>query len=79
MRSLNDFANGMSRSYATRANAERALEQATRSSTLTGSSLVHQRESDDRFVVIIINPDASSFHWYMAKGLGVFGLTQEGA
>jgi hypothetical protein len=73
-RSLNDFADEMGTSYASKHNAQIALTKNARSNGSYSTAIVQR--TDGRFAAIVINPDQDSFHYFLhCTNIGVFGLT----
>jgi hypothetical protein len=74
MRSINKFANGLPRSYATAENAKAAFDKVCKDASERwphAGHLIHQR-ADGRFVNIVINPDPLHFALFANNGIGVW-------
>lgn len=79
MRSLNDFADTITKSYALHANAQKAIDRIVsqvedQSLTRTGASVVVKR-TDGRFVAIFVNPHHFIMLHLAQNGFGVYGIT----
>lgn len=70
MRSINEFANQLNRSYATAENAQKAFNK-FEADEEKGGHLILQRD-DGRFVNIVVNPDPMFMLQFAHNGVGVW-------
>lgn len=73
MRDLNKFAEQQPKSYATRANAQRAVDKVRGLASLNVGVLILMRATDGRWAVIGVNPDSLAMALFLGHGFGVWG------